>query len=94
MRGIIRVREVAYKHNPSQQEPLKGLTAQGKTPGTPITGAKPKTMVLYQSTYNKKQSQQNKTKKKAKKEPVSFIAMELPPRSQIRNSQTVNFFSD
>lgn len=47
MRGIIRVREVAYKHNPSQQEPLKALTTQAKTPGTPITGAKPKTMVLY-----------------------------------------------
>ena len=43
---VIRVREVAHRHYPSQQEPLKGLTAWGKTAWAPTTGAKQKPTVL------------------------------------------------
>lgn len=61
MRRVKRAREVAHRHNPSQQEPLKGLTARGKTPGTPVTGAKQRTMYYTQVPIQK---QQTKPKKK------------------------------
>lgn len=61
MRRVKRAREVAHRHNPSQQEPLKGLTAWGKTPGTPVTGAKQRTMYYTQVPIQK---QQTKPKKK------------------------------
>ena len=97
MTRVIRAREVALRHNPSHKEPLKGLTARGKTPGTPITGAKQRTMVQYPSTYNKNRANKTKKKKKKKgKERTSvFYCHGITLGSQIRNSQTVNnFLSD
>ena len=95
MTRVIRAREVALRHNPSHKEPLKGLTARGKTPGTPITERNKELWYNTQVPITKTEQTKPKKKKKGKERTSVFYCHGITPGSQIRNSQTVNnFLSD